>query len=166
MIVHYYTELRILGAAYGRADVTKRLNSRVTRRQKLRVSASNRVFGDPWRGVKKTLVVVYQHEGYLPRIRIVREHRTLTIGQRLMGRNLRTQPGRNLRIVGAAYGLVDVTHKVQSLVRNNRLRVAARNNVFGDTWRGVRKSLVVVYRYKNGAYRTKIVTEGRILHIP
>ena len=132
----------------------------------MRVSASNNVFGDPWRGVKKTLVVVYQHEGYLPRVRIVREHRTLTIGQRLMGHNTRTQPGNNLRIVGAAYGLVDVTHKVQSLVWNNRLHVAARNNVFGDTWRGVKKSLVVVYQYGNGHYRTKIVTEGHTLHIP
>lgn len=127
MNVHNYTELRILGAAYGRADMTNSLNSKVLSSQTLRVSASNSVFGDPWRGVKKTLVVVYEQKGYLPRIRIVKEHRTLTISQKLLGRNVGTRTGNGLRIVGAAYGLVDVTHKVQSLVRFNRLAVAASN---------------------------------------
>ena len=165
-MLYLFIGLRILGAAYGRADVTTRLNSRITHSQTLHVSASNHAFGDSWWGVKKTLVVVYQHEGYLPRIRIVREHHTLTIGQKLLGRNVGSQPGNGLRIAGAAYGLGDVTHKVQSKVRNNRLHIAASNRVFGDTWPWVRKTLVVVYQYGNGSYRTKIVTEGHTLRIP
>lgn len=70
-----------------------------------------------------------------------------------------------LRVVGAAYGLADVTYQVQSMVRNNRLDVVASNGVFGDTWDGNRKTLVVVYQFGNGPYRTEFVTEGRTLHV-
>lgn len=69
------SDLRILGAVYGRADVTNLLNSRVTNTQALlNEAASNHNFGDSWRGVVKSLVVVYQQEGYDPHVRIVREH--------------------------------------------------------------------------------------------
>lgn len=155
-----------MGAAYGKADVTRFLNSRITHHQTLQVSASNKIFGDPWRGFTKTLVVVYQHEGHAPHIRIVREHRTLTIYQKQEGNNFaKNRPG-TLNILGAAYGLADVTRQVRSLVSSNHLRVAARNRVFGDTWRGKKKTLVVVYQFGNGPYWMKIVTEGRTLRIP
>ena len=153
---------------YGREDVTNFLNRRVTRGQTLHVAASNGVFGDSWRGIRKTLVVVYRQQGYDPKIVVVREHGNLqlNIPARVRGFNrVPTYTDRNLRIIGAAYGLADVTYQVQSMVRHNRLRVRASNSVFGDTYHRVRKTLVVVYRIGNGPYRTKFVTEGNTLGI-
>ena len=160
-----------MGAAYGRADVTSTLNASITSSQTLSVRASNSVFGDSWKNVRKTLVVVYQHSGYDPRIVIVREHfyDTLNIAARpsryciqscynTMGQN-------DLIIVGAAYGLADVTYQVQKMVRNNQLSVSASNSVFGDTYNRVRKTLVVVYLQGSGGYKIKIVTEGNTLRI-
>ena len=155
-----------MGAAYGKADVTDILNSRITHHQTLQVSASNSIFGDPWRHVTKTLVVVYQQEGYAPHIKIVKEHKTLTIYRRREGNHFVKNRPDTLNIVGAAYGLADVTNQVRSYVSGNHLRVTASNRVFGDTWRGTKKSLVVVYHFGNGLYWTKIVTEGHTLHIP
>ena len=169
--VHLFTELDILGAAYGRADVTRTLNASVTPSHgTLHVSASNSVFGDSWRHVRKTLVVVYQHADYDPHIVVVREHHVLNIAPRparwcldyLSGS---PSGGHNLIIIGAVYGLADVTYQVRSMVRNNHLSVSARNHVFGDTYHRVRKTLVVVYRYGDGPCRTKIVTEGQTLRI-
>ena len=155
-----------MGAAYGKADVTRFLTSRITSHQTLQVRASNNIFGDPWRGHTKTIVVVYQHEGHTPRIKIVKEHRTLTIYQKREGNHFaKNHPG-TLNILGAAYGSADVTRRVRSFVSGNRLRVAASNRVFGDPWRGKRKTLVVVYQFGNGPYWTSIVTERHTLHIP
>lgn len=155
-----------MGAAYGRADVTNSLNQRVTQGQSLQVQASNSVFGDSWPGVRKTLVVVYQHEGYDPRVAVVREHNTLYINSRTRGFNQPPYtPGSTLKIVGAAYGLADVTHKVQSSIHNNRLDITASNGVFGDSYCGIKKTLVIVYQHGSGPYRTEIATEGYTLHI-
>ena len=158
-----------MGAVYGREYVTNLMNSKVTQSQTLsNVAPSNSVFGDSWPGVHKTLTVVYKHEGYDPNIVIVREHGSLNLNipSRSRGSNAEsTYSGNNLRIIGAAYGLADVTYHVQSMVRNNRLDVSASNSVFGDTYGGVRKTLVVVYRFGNGPYRTRFVTEWHTLHI-
>lgn len=52
-----------------------------------------------------------------------------------------------LTIMGASYGLGNVTEKVASLVTNNCFHAMASNDVFGDTWYGVVKTLVVVYMH-------------------
>ena len=154
-----------MGAAYGRGIVTNSLNQKVSQRQSLRVAASNSVFGDPWRGVRKTLVVVYQQGHCDPAIVTVREHQTLVLNSRY-GCTQRNQANTNtLKIIGAAYGLADVTYHVQRMVRNNRLDVSASNGVFGDTYGGIRKSLVIVYQHGNGPYRTEVTTEGSAIHI-
>ena len=164
-----YIELKILGAVYGRKDVTSYLNERVTSHQSLHIPASNSIFGDSWHGVYKTLVVVYKQDGYDPKTIIVREHggnNQLYIHS--LPRGYKKEPtyyDHKLRIIGAAYGLADVTNKIRSMVYNNHLRVRASNYVFGDTYYGTRKTLVVVYRFGSGPYRTKFVTEGRTLSI-
>jgi hypothetical protein len=156
-----------LGAAYGPRDVTGTLNNRITYYQSLSVQASNSIFGDPWRGFRKSLVVVYQQKGYDPSIAIVQEHHTVNIYARpeLSHQPEPYRPWWQLRIVGAAYGLADVTGKVRSLVNYQHLNVVASNSVFGDPWRGFRKTLVVVYQHGNGPYKTKIVTEHNRLII-
>jgi hypothetical protein len=52
-----------------------------------------------------------------------------------------------LVICGAAYGRSDVTGKIRSLRKDQKLFVKASNDVFGDSWSAENKSLVVVYKY-------------------
>ena len=67
-----------------------------------------------------------------------------------------------LTIYGAAYGPNDVTAKVRSLRKEQRFSFTVNNETFGDSWYGVRKSLVVVYTYSvsHGEVLTTIVEEG------
>ena len=101
---------------------------------------------------------MYKYDNCDPDMAIVRENNRLNINSAY--RHCQSHISNGLRILGAAYGLADVTHKVRSLVRNNRLAVAASNGVFGDSYYGVRKTLVIVYQFGNGPYRTFITTEG------
>ena len=64
-----------------------------------------------------------------------------------------TNPGRNLRIVQATYGAGnrrrDVTSRLQSLVRNNRLSVLVNNTTMGgDPAVGQTKDVMVTYDYQ------------------
>src|SRR5689334_5698364 len=74
-----------------------------------------------------------------------------------------------LKILGAAYGLARVTGQVINLVNRGTnpqsLSITASNDVFGDTWPGVHKSLTVVYCYDDGAARVAVATEGNRLTI-
>lgn len=73
-----------------------------------------------------------------------------------------------LIIFGAAYGRADVTGKVRSLREGQKLSVKASNDVFGDSWVGQRKSLVVVYKYGYGTsskVQQQSISEGETLVI-
>ena len=163
----YYTELNILGAAYGKADVTDIVKSKVSSSQSLNVAATNGNFGGNW-PVPKTLVVVYQHEGYDPKIRIARERHTMNIDSRTRGNNLPfNNPDNNLRIVGAVYALQDVTHILQSEVDNNRLEISVPDHaLLGDPNCGAEGSMVVVYQVGNGPYKTEIFVDETTVSIP
>ena len=51
-----------------------------------------------------------------------------------------------LNILSAVYGLKDHSEFVQSMVTKGNLNFVANNGVFGDSWIGIQKSMVVVYR--------------------
>ena len=75
-----------------------------------------------------------------------------------------------LEICAAVYGLCDVTDKVKNLIQQEEqsLTLKVSNDVFGDTWRRHRKTLVIVYRYINAGNsdrKKKILTEGDTLNI-
>ena len=70
-----------------------------------------------------------------------------------------------LIICGAAYGRADVTGKIRSLRKDQKISVKASNEVFGDSWPGESKSLVVVYKYGNNKAQVKIVKENSTLDI-
>ena len=75
----------------------------------------------------------------------------------------------SLTIHGAAYGLKAVTDQVQQVANaqgGTSLTVKASNDVFGDTWYGTKKSLVVVYQYPGEFPRTNVAKEGEeiIIH--
>jgi hypothetical protein len=65
-----------------------------------------------------------------------------------------------LTILGAAYGTLDVTSKVQQMVNNDVLVVTADSTTFGDPWVDVPKTLVVVYRYGSRGGGVRISREG------
>jgi len=76
----------------------------------------------------------------------------------------------DLQIIGAAYGLADVTTTVIDRVNRGTspqsLSIAASNSVFGDRWPDKRKSLTVVYRYGDtGNAQVATATEGQTLTI-
>ena len=77
----------------------------------------------------------------------------------------------SLEILGAAYGLRDVSQQVGRAVRRARggldtLSIRADNATFGDSWPWVPKTLTVVYRYgPNGGPGVKVVREGETLTI-
>jgi len=74
-----------------------------------------------------------------------------------------------LQIVGAAYGLKQVTAQVIKLVNRQAvpesLTVLADNQVFGDTWIGQEKTLTVVYRYDGGPTLVATAAQGQTLDI-
>ncbi len=77
---------------------------------------------------------------------------------------------RNLRIVQASYGAGnrrrDVTSRLQSLVRNNRLDVLVNNNTMGgDPALGQPKNLQLTYEYQ-GQRRNTNMSEGGRLTVP
>ena len=127
--------LVILGAAYGKADVTDQANKKLTSNGEFNEEASNDVWGDSWKGHGKTLVVVYEYDG-LQMLDAVKENERM---------HFIASPA--MTILGAAYGLADVTTKVCALVKNRSLAVTANNATFGDSWKGVHKTLVVTYQY-------------------
>jgi hypothetical protein len=71
----------------------------------------------------------------------------------------------DLVICGAAYGRADVTEKIRSLRKDRKLSVKASDDVFGNSWYGVKKCLVVVYKYGRSSAQLQVVEEGETLEI-
>ena len=152
--------LTILGAAYGPADVSGKVRS-LAKNETLTVAASNSVFGDPWPGTQKSLMIVFQYDNTAPQVKFARENDTIQIAPTTAPPWHPAAPGQ-LTILGATYGLADVTAKVTQRVDNFALTVPAENSVFGDTWVGVVKTLSVVYQY-NGIPLIHTVKEHETL---
>ena len=155
--------LTILGAAYGLGDVTSKVNELVSDRA-FAATANNDTFGDHWYKVYKTLVIVYQYGEELPTVVAAREGYTLQFSYMQKPDFKGSTDPNTLTILGATYGPDDVTAKVQSLVRGGALNVQASNSIFGDTWFGVPKSLVV-YRYGRNNAGIKIAQEGQAVSL-
>ena len=65
-------------------------------------------------------------------------------------------------------GLIDVTAKVRSLRKAQKLSFTVSNHTFGgDPWPGHRKSCVAVYKYSNSNSQpeTIIVEEDKLLEV-
>ena len=171
--------LNILGAAYGPADVTGKVRS-LRKNQRLSVKADNSVFGDTWKTKTKSLVVVYQYDDRAPSVSIVKEEQTLTINppasssrqsnplamedlQRINDVVTRTQ-STGLKILGAAYGLADVTSKAQSFVKDGVFDAVANNATWGESWKGKTKTLVVVYEYNGVPSMLNVVIEDNRMY--
>lgn len=157
--------LNILSAVYGKADVTTKVRSQVSQ-SSVSVKADNGVLGDSWPGTQKALVVVYQYGYYKPEVAAVKEGETLTITpQNYKYQPWYLAPQGTLAILGAAYGLANVTDAVTAKVHGISLDIAVDNNQLGDGWPGVRKALTVTFLNVHGIPVTATAEEGSQLKI-
>ena len=157
--------ITIFRAAYGLHDVTNKVSALV-RNRSLTVTANNQTFDDGWPGHRKILAVMYQYGEEIPKVATAEEDNTLKILYAKADNYVVTGNPNNLTILGAAYGPANVTEKVQSLVKTNKLQITVGNALFGfDPWPGVVKSLEVVYQYGRNPPLMKIEPENNQMMI-
>ena len=75
-------------------------------------------------------------------------------------RGSNTGDSKQTKILGAAYGLADVTQKVQALFDQGAVDIFADNSVFSDSWPGNKKTLVIVYSPPLKTPIVEIAVEG------
>ena len=137
--------IEVHGAAYGGMDVTEKVRALVSRGVTT-IEASNSVFGDPWYGTVKSLAVTYRTVQTVT----CKEHEFIILPH-------------GVQILGAAYGLADVTRKVESLYGCNQKSIQANNAVLGDSWPGTVKSFSVTFATNQA--QTKVVPENSKLSL-
>ena len=69
--------------------------------------------------------------------------------------NDESEHGPNLTILSAVYGRAEVTETAQKILSKGTTVFKAKNNVFGDSWVGTVKTLVITYLDGN-AVKTKV----------
>ncbi len=166
---------QVMSADYGvnnnRADVTNTVR-RLVNGPNFRVN--NTTMGiDPARGADKVLRIHARNSSGRMQDFIYQEGQTVNSQQFTGGGYPGNFPGngsRNLNITQASYGAGnrrrDVTNRLQSMVRNNRLSVLVNNNTMGgDPAFNQPKDLMVTYEYQ-GRTRNKTVREGNNLNLP
>ncbi len=107
------------------------------------------VFGDPFYGYTKTMAVAYQFRGQSPRL-VVGIERAEMPGDNSSPAGATYAPVNGIAIYGAYYGPADVTTAVVEKVMTGVVRIQADNSVFGETWAGNSKVLVILYRTSQG----------------
>lgn len=166
---------QVMSADYGvnnnRVDVTDTVR-RLVNGPNFRVNNTS-MRGDPARGKDKVLRIHARNGNGQMRDFIYQEGQTVDSRQFTGGGFPGNFPGngnRNLNIVQASYGAGnrrgDVTGRLQSMVRNNRLSVLVNNSTMGgDPAIGQPKNLQVTYVYL-GQRRSKNIGEGGNLTLP
>ncbi len=166
---------QVMSADYGvsnnRMDVTNTVR-RLVNGPDFRVNNTT-MGGDPARGADKVLRIHARNGGGKMQDFIYKEGQTVNSRQFTGGGYPGNFPGngyRNLNIVQASYGAggrrKDVTSRLQSMVRNNRLSVLANNSTMGgDPAFNQPKNLQVTYEYQ-GQRRNVNMGEGGRLTIP
>jgi hypothetical protein len=166
-------QLQILGAVYGRANVTAQLVGAIdwgAMPNTVSIGANNATFGDSWPGVQKTLTVVFRYgaDG-AALVKSAREGETLTLGMSdyTASRNgASTAPptgGPVLTVWGASYGPADVTSVLRGRIgAGQALAFTADNATFGDSWPGVPKGCVVVSSYSCCPIETEVIVENAV----
>jgi hypothetical protein len=171
------------GAGNQRQDVTNQVR-RLVNGPNFRANTAN--LGDPAVGRDKTLRIVARDSGGMVRDFNYREGAMVNSmaftggpnsGRPGWGGNTQpgwgnNQPGNSygLRIVSAKWGAgrqqQDVTNRLQSMVRNNRISVKVTPQTMGgDPAYGTSKTLTVIYQYQGRQSNTS-VPEGAMLNLP
>lgn len=168
------SKLIIYAAIYGLADVTAIVRKKVNQKtQSLSIKAENGVFGDSWPNVWKSFIVVFGFGTGYVETRVVKEHETVHIDKSQFSSKYQAENAYGvINVLSAVYGLKEDSKMVQDRVEKHNLKVSANNHVFGDSFEGWRKTLVVVYRMGVANPRdpvdnvyVKIAQEGQVLAI-
>lgn len=150
--------LQILGAAYGTVDVTARIAT-LARRSTLDVVAGPALTSQvPWPPALRTLTVVYRYGDGPARTAVVAEGQSLSIRPDAvpdgtlvpLSPEAQAAAQRGLNILGASFGLVEVTAAAQARCQSHLLRAVADSASWGEGWAGVAKTLAVVYQIDGG----------------
>ncbi len=157
--------LFILGAAYGLEPVTQQVRDLVKNRQLDLTPNVN--LPETWLRNYKSFVMVYQFGNEKPQLFISDEFKKVSIRyEQKEQEEVKINPDQ-LLILGAAYGLQDVTTNVKSSVYKNELVALVNNTLFGDdaSWRLSSKTLVVVYQYGSSPPVVSITQELKKVEI-
>lgn len=150
-------KLEIVKAEYGAgekwADVTDKVQQKVVN-DELKLEVSNQLFGDPARGLAKTLKVTAK-SGDKQALFQAAERKQLIINAEEFKKAAAVPvadvaAAAKITIVKAEYGAgetqADVTAKVQEMVARGIVKIDASNALFGDPVKGKGKTLKIQYR--------------------
>lgn len=169
----------IIFGLYG--DLTsKKANARVAVTEKLQAMLKNgkiegkaveKTFGiDPAKGKHKGLFLIYKAENGKSFCRVKSGSGSLKFPHaRDVAFNAGHSDSPDLQVLQAFYGdlnrtkkdkaIINVTARVQALIKDGRLDLADKKNLFGDVAKGSAKGLVLVYRVGDKAY-VRILGDG------
>jgi hypothetical protein len=158
--------LNIYGAFYGTGDVSDKVAKSVVNNS-LSICASNAVFGDPLYKVRKTLVVFYSYGSNTTIFSAVAmENEFITINYLPSIHNAPQVPIQSLpAILGAIYGVKNVTPEVAMLTAKGTKSIPASNQLLGDGLYGIKKTLCVLYVDSKSATQRQATTEGNSIVI-
>jgi len=170
-----FGKLNIIVAIYGLKTVTDNISNLIIdgNPQTLNFIVNNQVIGeDGWRGQQKSVTVLYNYDGSSELcVAAAKEGDVLTITPdkprqfRFLHADTSIDDGR-LSVLAATYGPDNVTYKVKNLISSyNTLSFVADNTIFGDTWYGVPKTLVIVLGNSSEVKAVEIFTERENCYI-
>ncbi|MBG9378227.1 hypothetical protein I5907_18455 [Panacibacter sp. DH6] len=144
-------KLNIIVAVYGLETVTTQIQSLTSKGkvETLELLVENDIIGlDGWKGQIKSLTVVYNYDNGPLRVAAAKEHEVLKINPDTISIYQQVTepiPAQGHFVLAATYGPKDVTTKLRQLANENgTIFLTVSNAVFGDTWPGIAKTLVVV----------------------
>jgi hypothetical protein len=167
-------KLNIIVAVYGLQTVTEQIRNLVIdgSPQTLHFTVNNKNAGeDGWVGQKKSLTVVYDYDGGDIRVAAAIEGAPITINPDKLNnqRPVIAEPfagSNSLSVLAASYGPDDVTYKIKSLISSyNTISFHVDNTVFGDTWYGVAKTLIIVLGNDHQVAAVEIFTERETCYV-
>jgi len=166
-------KLNILVAVYGLKTVTENISQLITdgTPETLSFTVNNKVIGDDgWLGQRKSLTIIYNYDGGDIQITTSKEGDLVNINPDKLRTPRLSVPDSSeygkLSILAASYGPDDVTYKVKNLVSSyNTLSFVVDNTLFGDTWYGVAKTLVIVLGVEDEIKAVEIFTEREPCYI-
>lgn len=168
-----FGKLNILVAVYGLTTVTENINRLINEGtpETLSFTVNNKVIGDDgWLGQRKSITIVYDYDGGDLQIVAAKEGDVININPEKLRTPRLSTPDRfeygKLSVLAASYGPDDVTYKVKNLISSyNTLSFVVDNTLFGDTWYGVAKTLVVVLGVEDEIRAVEVFTEREPCYI-
>ncbi|MCJ1472736.1 hypothetical protein MMC13_001385 [Lambiella insularis] len=167
------SRLQILAANFGTLDVTNLLAELVIDNRSLDINTDSlsSYFGDPWFGICKVLSFLYQFSDEGPQLFITAQGRgTVLLDSNTFEHKAGSVPkplGAGVQILAIVYGDKEVTAEdtyervYSAIIQGYHLTVS--NEVFGDSWPGMRKSCTVYYRRTYGPIVSSAAKEGDTL---